>query len=55
LWNPAIGNRPALIARAASEEDVASAILTARTAGLEIALRCAAGTASPAIRWRTAA
>src|SRR5215216_5906781 len=40
LWNAAVDNRPAIIARPASEEDVARAILAARDAGLEIAIRC---------------
>ena len=40
LWNAMIDNRPALIARPRTPEDVASAILGARDAGLEIAIRC---------------
>jgi FAD/FMN-containing dehydrogenase len=40
LWNAMIDNRPALIARPRTAADVATAILGARDAGLEIAIRC---------------
>lgn len=39
LWNGAINRRPAVIARCASAEDVASAIQYARRQGLEITVR----------------
>ena len=39
LWNGAIDRRPALIARCASADDVATAIQYARRQGLEIAVR----------------
>jgi FAD/FMN-containing dehydrogenase len=40
LWNAMVDRRPALIARPRSAQDVATAILEARDAGLEIAVRC---------------
>jgi FAD/FMN-containing dehydrogenase len=40
LWNAMTDNRPALIVRPRTVADVATAILGARDAGLEIAVRC---------------
>jgi FAD/FMN-containing dehydrogenase len=40
LWNAIVDRRPALIARPRTTQDVATAILGARDAGLEIAVRC---------------
>jgi FAD/FMN-containing dehydrogenase len=40
LWNAIVDRRPALIARARTPEDVATAILSARDAELDIAIRC---------------
>jgi FAD/FMN-containing dehydrogenase len=40
LWNAMVDRRPALIARPRTAEDVGTAILAARDAGLEIAVRC---------------
>jgi FAD/FMN-containing dehydrogenase len=40
LWNAMVDRRPVLIARPRTAEDVATAILAARDAGLEIAVRC---------------
>jgi FAD/FMN-containing dehydrogenase len=40
LWNAIVDRRPVLIARPRTAEDVATAILGARDAGLEIAVRC---------------
>ena len=46
LWNGMIDHRPELIARARDSADVATAILHAREAGLEIAVRCGGHSAS---------
>jgi FAD/FMN-containing dehydrogenase len=40
LWNAIVDRRPALIARPRTPEDVATAILSARDAELDIAIRC---------------
>ena len=40
LWNATVDRRPALIARPKTADDVATAILAARDAALEIAVRC---------------
>jgi FAD/FMN-containing dehydrogenase len=40
LWNAIVDRKPALIACPRTPEDVATAILSARDAGLEIAIRC---------------
>jgi FAD/FMN-containing dehydrogenase len=40
LWNATIDHRPALIVQPRSADEVATAILHARDAGLEIAVRC---------------
>ena len=40
LWNAMVDNRPALIARPRTSADVATTIVAARDAGLEIAIRC---------------
>jgi FAD binding domain/Berberine and berberine like len=46
LWNGLIDHRPAVIARAKGADDVASALLRGRDAGLEIAVRCGGHSAS---------
>jgi FAD/FMN-containing dehydrogenase len=46
LWNGLIDHRPAAIAQARNADDVATALLRGREAGLEIAVRCGGHSAS---------
>jgi FAD/FMN-containing dehydrogenase len=46
LWNGLIDHHPAVIAQAQSADDVATALLRGRDAGLEIAVRCGGHSAS---------